>query len=206
MSRGKRNSNWLQRQRKDQYVQSAKQAGLRSRAAFKLAQMDDRDRFLGPGRVVIDLGAAPGGWSKVAAARVAPKGRVLAVDLLAMDPIPGVEFLCGDFLEPDTVEKLRQTLGNARADVVMSDMAPNISGIRVTDQARALELALSALAFAEAVLEPQGIFMVKGFQGSEFEELVAALKQKFRRVQFRKPGASRNESREIYLLASGYSV
>lgn len=206
MSHGKRSNRWLEEHRRDPYVQSAKRAGFRSRAAYKLEQIDDRDRIFKPGQVVVDLGASPGGWSQVAAARVAPGGRVLAVDKLPMEPLAGVEFLQGDFLAPGFDEALKTALGGARAGVVMSDLAPNISGIRDADQARALELALHALSFADTVLGPTGTFLVKAFQGNEVDELVSALRQKFDKVAFRKPGASRDKSSEVYLLARGYGV
>ena len=206
MSRGKRSKRWLSEHQRDPYVQSAKQAGYRSRAAYKLIQMDERDRIFRPGQQVVDLGATPGGWSQVAAARTAPGGRVLALDRAPMDPIPGVEFIHGDFLDPGSEAVLRQALGEARADIVLSDMAPNISGIRDLDQARALELALSALAFAETVMNESGDFLVKAFQGNDTQELVSTLRRKFAKVGIRKPGASRDKSSEVYLLARGYGV
>ena len=184
MSRAKRTKGWLRDHQRDPYVQSAKQAGFRSRAAYKLVQMDQRDSIFHPRQIVVDLGAAPGGWSQVAASRVAPGGRVLALDLLPMESLAGVEFLQGDFLAQSYDAALREALGGARADVVMSDMAPNISGIRDADQARALELALRALSFAETVLGSPGAFLVKAFQGTEVDELESALRQKFEKVDF----------------------
>lgn len=206
MTRRRRSKSWLEKHRRDPYVRSAKRSGFRSRAAYKLEQIDARDRLFHPGHVVVDLGAAPGGWSQVAAARVAPGGRVLALDRLPMAPIAGVRFLKGDFLAPGLADTLRAALGDSRAHIVMSDMAPNISGIRDADQARSLELALSALSFAETVLATPGTFLVKAFQGPDMEELVSRLRQNFDRVDLRKPGASRDESSEVYLLARGYGV
>lgn len=206
MSRGKRSKRWLREHQRDPYVQSAKQAGFRSRAAYKLVQMDERDGIFRPRQRVVDLGAAPGGWSQVAAARTAPDGRVLALDRSPMAPIEGVEFFQGDFLEPGFDETLRTALGGTQADIVMSDMAPNITGIRDVDQARSLELALSALSFAETVLDRSGIFLVKAFQGRDAQELISALRQTFGKVDVRKPGASRDKSTEVYLLARGYGV
>ncbi|MDH3316448.1 MAG: RlmE family RNA methyltransferase [Gammaproteobacteria bacterium] len=206
MSRGKRNRSWIRERQRDEYVQSAKRVGYRSRAAYKLIQLDERDRFFKRGYLVVDLGAAPGGWSQVAASRIGDNGRVLAVDLLPLAPLAGVEFIQGDFLDDSVANRLRSLLGAARADVVMSDMAPNISGIRDADQARALDLALGALTFAEEVIKPSGTFVVKAFHGESMQELMDEVRRKFASVAIRKPGASRDRSREIYLLARGYSV
>jgi 23S rRNA (uridine2552-2'-O)-methyltransferase len=206
MSRGKRNKGWIKEHRRDPFVRSAKRAGYRSRAAYKLIQLDERERIFRPGQVVVDLGAAPGGWSQVAAERVGQAGRVLALDLLAMDPLPGVAFIQGDFLDPALAVALRRELGGAQADIVMSDMAPNISGVRDVDQARVLELTLAALEFAEGVIKPTGTFLVKAFQGGRMDELVSPVKQSFGSVVTRKPGASRDKSAEVYLLARGYGV
>lgn len=206
MSRGKRNRSWIREHQRDEYVQSAKRAGFRSRAAYKLIQMDERDRLFKRGYLVVDLGAAPGGWSQVAASRIGDIGRVLAVDVLPLAPLAGVEFIQGDFLDDSVVNRLKSLLGAARADVVMSDMAPNISGIRDADQARALELALGALSFAEEVIKPSGTFVVKAFHGESMQELMDEVRGKFASVAIRKPGASRDRSSEIYLLARGYSV
>ncbi len=206
MSRGKRNRSWIREHQRDEYVQSAKRAGFRSRAAYKLIQLDERDRLFERGYLVVDLGAAPGGWSQVAASRIGDIGRVLAVDVLPLAPLAGVEFIQGDFLDDSVVNRLKSLLGAARADVVMSDMAPNISGIRDADQARALELALGALSFAEEVIKPSGTFVVKAFHGESMQELMDEVRGKFASVAIRKPGASRDRSSEIYLLARGYSV
>ncbi len=206
MSRSKRNRSWITEHQRDEYVQSAKRAGYRSRAAYKLIQLDERDRLFKRGYLVVDLGAAPGGWSQVAASRIGDSGRVLAVDLLPLVPLAGVEIIQGDFLDDSVADRLRSLLGAARADVVMSDMAPNISGIRDADQARARDLTLGALAFAEAVIKPSGTFVVKAFHGESMQELMDEVRAKFASVVIRKPGASRDRSSEIYLLARGYSV
>jgi 23S rRNA (uridine2552-2'-O)-methyltransferase len=206
MNRGKCNKQWIREHRQDPFVRSAKRAGYRSRAAYKLLQLDERERIFRPGQVVVDLGAAPGGWSQVAADRVGQAGRVLALDLLPMEPLPGVAFIQGDFLDPALVAALRRELEGVRADVVMSDMAPNISGVRDADQARGLELALAALEFAETLIKPTGAFLVKAFQGVRIDELVSSVKQSFGSVVIRKPGASRDKSSEVYLLARDYGV
>ena len=185
---------WHQRHVNDSYVRKAKEKGYRSRAAYKLLELDAKHHILKPGFVVIDLGAAPGGWAQVAAAKVRPGGRVVAIDLLDMAPVPGVEFQKGDF---------REIAFEGRADVVLSDMSPNISGIRDADQARAAELVLDAAALARRTLSPGGAFLVKVFQGDRFPTLLDDMKRIFRTVTVSKPGASRSESRETYLLARG---
>jgi len=183
---------WLQRHVSDPYVRKAREKGYRSRAAFKLQQIDEKEKLLRPGTLVLDLGAAPGGWSQVAAQRGA---KVTAVDLLPMAPIPGVSVLKGDF---------REVLKDpARYDVVLSDLSPNISGIRNVDQARSLELLQAAIALCEVSLKPDGAFLAKAFHGEAFEEAKQALEEAFSRVKVLKPAASRGESREIYLLARG---
>jgi 23S rRNA (uridine2552-2'-O)-methyltransferase len=185
---------WHQRHVNDSYVRKAKDKGYRSRAAYKLMELDEKHHILKPGLVVIDLGAAPGGWAQVAAAKVRPGGRVVAIDLLDMTPVNGVEFQKGDF---------REIAFEGRADVVLSDMSPNISGIRDADQARAAELVLDAAALAREKLAPGGTFLVKVFQGGRFPTLLDDMKRNFRTVTVSKPGASRSESRETYLLARG---
>lgn len=200
---------WLDRQRKDPYVDEAKRLGFRSRAAFKLIEIDDRFRLLRPGRRVVDLGAAPGGWSQVAAertgaARAAGKrGRVLAVDSAEMAPLPGVEFLHGDVSESDAAARIGTALGGD-ADVVLSDMAPAASGHAATDHLRSLALAEAAYAVAEAVLAPGGAFLVKLLQGAGEREFLDLLKRRFERVKQMKPPASRKESREVYVVALGF--
>ncbi|MDT8449907.1 MAG: RlmE family RNA methyltransferase [Wenzhouxiangellaceae bacterium] len=191
---------WLSRQAADPYVKRARAEGYRARAAFKLIELDRRDRFLRPGQRVVDLGAAPGSWSQVARERVGKSGRVVALDILEMDPLPGVEFIRGDFREHEVLERLEALVGE-RVDLVLSDMAPNISGIAASDQARSMDLAELALDFADQRLEPDGRFVVKLFQGEGFDPFVRAARERFARVKLRKPEASRSESREIYLLA-----
>lgn len=184
----------------DPFVRRAKKEGYRSRAAFKLEELARRDRLLRSGMVVVDLGAAPGGWSQVAAAAVGPKGRVIAVDMLDMAPIPGVEFLRGDFREDDLLGRLEATLRGIPADLVLSDMSPNISGIATVDQARAALLAELALEFSLKWLKPEGNLLVKAFQGEAYGALRSRLRAHFREVVTRKPQASRSRSPEMYLL------
>lgn len=198
--------NWKSRQKSDPYVKAAHKAGWRSRAAFKLLELDERDRLLRPGDVVVDLGAAPGGWSQVAAERVGGRGRVIATDLLDMPPVPGVRFLQGDFREDAVLRALEAELEGRRADLVLSDMAPNISGVAASDQARSMHLAELALEFAAEWLEPSGRFLVKVFQGEGFDAFLADVRAVFTSVKVRKPPASRSESREVYILAAGRRV
>ena len=196
---------WLERQLNDPYVARAKREGLRSRAAYKLAEIDDKARFLKKGARVIDLGAAPGGWSQVAAKRVgAPDhGRVVGIDLLAMDPLPGVEFTQLDFLDPSAPEKLKAMLGG-RADVVLSDMAANATGHRKTDHIKIVALVEAAAEFAREVLAPGGTFLAKVLQGGAEVALLAALKRDFKTVKHVKPPSSRSDSAELYMLATGF--
>jgi 23S rRNA (uridine2552-2'-O)-methyltransferase len=200
MKRTKTSKAWMQQHVTDPYVRQAKQQGYRSRAAFKLLEIDARDRLLKPGLVVVDLGAAPGGWAQVAAQKIGPRGRIVAVDLLEMAPIPGVDFIQGDFTEDAALNALEERLGGAAVDLVICDMAPNISGIGLADQARSMHLAEIALEFAVKRLKPGGHFLVKIFQGSGFEEFVRAMRREFKQVFVRKPGASRSRSKEVYLL------
>lgn len=197
---------WRQRQERDVYVDQANRDGWRSRAVFKLQQINAKDRVLKPGAVCVDLGAAPGSWSQLAAQLVRPNGRVIAVDLLDMPPIPGVEFLRGDFTEPETLAALRELVGDAKIDLVLSDMAPNISGTRAMDQPRSMALIEEALLFAEEVLKPGGSLLAKAFQGEGLDEFVRQLGGRFGTVKRIKPKASRAESREIYLLARNYGM
>lgn len=187
----------------DPWVQRAKAEGWRSRAAFKLLEIDHKDRLLRSGMTVVDLGAAPGSWCQVAVRRVGPAGRVFALDLLPMDPLPGVEFLQGDFRETEVLAALEASLGQMPVDLVLSDMAPNMSGIAVSDHARSAHLAELALDFARERLRSGGDLLVKTFHGPGFEELRAAMRQAFASVAVRKPAASRGRSSEIYLLARG---
>ncbi len=199
-------SRWLQRQDKDPYVERAAREGWRSRAVFKLEQLQAKERVLRPGVRCVDLGSSPGGWSQYAARIAGPRGRVVALDLLPMDPVPGVEYLQGDFTSPETLEALRALMSDDPVDLVMSDMAPNISGNRTIDQARSIGLADEALLFATEVLRPGGDFVVKLFQGEGYQEFTARVRGHFRSVRLIKPKASRPESREIYLLARNYAV
>jgi 23S rRNA (uridine2552-2'-O)-methyltransferase len=198
-----RGKSWMQEHVADAYVKRARAEGMRSRAAYKLDQIAERDRLLRPGMVVVDLGAAPGGWSQVAAERVGRDGQVIAVDVLDMAPLRGVAFVRGDFRDAPVVAELERALGARKADLVLSDMAPNLTGIAATDQARALELAELALQFAMKHLKPQGKFLVKAFQGAGFEAFLKVLRNRFMAVAVRKPGASRDRSSEVYLLGKG---
>jgi 23S rRNA (uridine2552-2'-O)-methyltransferase len=181
-------------------VQRAKREGYRSRAAYKLQEMARQDKLITPGMTVVDLGAVPGGWSQVAAELVGSKGKVIAVDVLEMVPMRAVTFIQGDFREDETVARLEAELGGAQVDLVLSDMAPNMSGISVSDQARVVHLAELALEFAGRWLKPEGNLLVKTFQGVGFPELREAMRRAFRQVLTRKPQASRGRSSEIYLL------
>lgn len=202
MPRRKSSQAWLQRHLRDPYVKRAQQEGVRSRAHYKLAEIDARDKLFRPGMTVVDLGAAPGGWSGYAAQRVKPGGRVAAVDLLPMAPIPGVIFIEGDFTDALVLDLLRAQAG--QVDLVISDLAPNITGINATDQARAMRLAEQAVDFAESALRQEGTLLLKTFHGAGFEELIPRLRGRFTKVVTRKPAASRTESREVYLLAKGF--
>jgi 23S rRNA (uridine2552-2'-O)-methyltransferase len=197
---------WRQRQERDVYVEQANRAGWRSRAVFKLEQIQAKERLLRAGSVCVDVGSAPGSWSQLAARLVGPTGRVVAVDLLPMDPIPGVDFLEGDFTAPETLAKLRALVGQQPVDLVMSDMAPNISGNRTIDQPRSMALLDEALVFAREVLRPGGDFLVKAFQGEGIDAFTRELKAHFKTVKTIKPKASRPESREIYLLARSFGM
>lgn len=184
----------------DAYVKKAQQDGFRSRAAYKLLEIDKRDRLLHPGMTVLDLGAAPGSWCQVAVQKMKRQGRVLAIDLLPFAPLPGVEALQGDFTEAATLAWLEKTLDGTRVDLVLSDMAPNMSGVMLRDQARHYELCELALHFAVHCLKPEGAFLVKVFQGIGFEDYRSAMRQAFEQVLIRKPEASRDRSTEVYLL------
>ena len=206
MSRADKTARWLQDHRNDNFVKRAAREGYRSRAAYKLAEIDDRDGIFAPGQVVVDLGAAPGGWSQLAAARVAPGGRVIAMDLFAMEPLPGVELISGDFRETDTLERLQAALGDAAVDLVLSDLAPNMSGIRVSDQARAMDLAELALDFADEHLAEGGSLLLKVFQGADYPAFLQGMKRRCREVKVRKPEASKRKSAEHYLLGRGFGL
>jgi 23S rRNA (uridine2552-2'-O)-methyltransferase len=204
MPKTKSSRRWLDRHFNDAYVKRAQQEGYRSRAAFKLLEIQERDRILKPGMGVVDLGAAPGGWSQVARRLVGPQGRVLALDILPMEPIADVTFILGDFREASVLEQLRATLAGTAVDLVLSDMAPNLSGVAAADQARALYLCDLALDLAQLVLKPGGHLVVKAFQGEGFDAYLRQMRGAFAQVLSRKPEASRPESREVYLVAKGF--
>lgn len=200
MNRSRSSGTWLNEHVNDTYVQRAKAEGYRSRASYKLMEIDDRDRLIRAGDVVVDLGAAPGGWSQVAVRRLHGSGRVIAVDLLDMEPLRDVTFLRGDFREQDLLQNLEKALGGDRAGLVLSDMSPNISGIALRDQAGAMHLAELALDFAREWLKPDGAFLVKLFQGYGFSEFLQEMRKAFKTVSSRKPDASRDRSPEVYFL------
>jgi len=203
MARSKSSNQWLRRHVKDPFVRKARAEGYRSRAAYKLIEINARERLLVPGARVVDLGAAPGGWSQVAAGKVAPGGQVIALDLLEIAPISGVTVLRGDCRDPIVQAQLAEVLGGSRVDVVLSDLSPNISGIASADQARAAELVRMAVGFCRSWLKPGGVFLVKVFQGGEFTGVLNEMKATFRDVKTLKPAASRDASRETYLIARG---
>jgi len=204
MPRSKSSARWLKEHFDDPFVRRAQAEGLRSRAAFKLDELLQRDRLLKPGMSVVDLGAAPGGWSQLLRERLGDNGRIIALDILPMQGIGGVEFIEGDFREDAVLEALQARLNGARLDLVLSDMAPNISGIEVSDQARMMHLVELAAEFASKCLKPGGSLLVKLFQGRGFDEYVRDLRAGFARVTLRKPKASRARSREVYALATGW--
>ena len=203
MKRTRTSNAWLREHVNDTYVQRAKSEGYRSRAAFKLMEIDDRDHLIRAGEVVVDLGATPGGWSQVAAKRMQGKGRVIALDLLEMEPLHGVEFIQGDFREDAVLNQLETTLAGEKVGLVLSDMAPNMSGILLSDQARVMHLAELGMAFSREWLKPEGAFLVKVFQGHGYEDFVREMRQTFKTVTTRKPEASRDRSAEVYLLGRG---
>ncbi|HEX9140149.1 MAG TPA: 23S rRNA (uridine(2552)-2'-O)-methyltransferase RlmE [Steroidobacteraceae bacterium] len=200
--RSKSSDRWLREHFTDRFVKQAQAEGWRSRAVFKLSEVDERERLLRPGMVVLDLGAAPGAWSQYARRKVGARGRVIATDILAMEALSGVEFLQGDFQESPVVEQLLTLAGNQGIDVLLSDMSPNLSGMDAIDQPRAMYLAELALELAGRVLKTGGAALIKVFQGAGFQELVAAAKVHFERVRCLKPEASRSRSPETYLLAT----
>jgi 23S rRNA (uridine2552-2'-O)-methyltransferase len=203
MARTRTSKAWMMQHVNDPYVKRATAEGMRSRAAYKLQQINEKDHLLKPGMVVVDLGAAPGGWSQVAGRIVAPAGRVIAIDLLEMTGLAGVVFIRGDFSEDTGLAAVEQALAGAPVDLVLSDMAPNISGIAQVDQARLMGLVELALDFASKHLKPQGNFLVKVFHGAGFDDYVNAMRAVFLQVQTRKPDASRKGSREVYLIGKG---
>ena len=203
MKRTRTSNAWLREHVNDPYVQRARAEGYRSRASFKLMEIDDRDHLIRSGEVIVDLGATPGGWSQVAAKRMKGKGRVIALDLLEMDPLHGVEFIQGDFREEDILKSLETRLAGEKVGLVLSDMAPNMSGILLSDQARVMHLAELGLEFSRNWLKPEGAFLVKVFQGYGYEDFVREMRQVFKTVSSRKPDASRDRSPEVYLLGKG---
>jgi 23S rRNA (uridine2552-2'-O)-methyltransferase len=203
MARSKSSQQWLQRHINDPYVKKAQAEGLRSRAAFKLEELFERNRLLKPGMVVVDLGASPGGWSQLVRKQLGDSGRVIALDLLEMPSIAGVEFLHGDFREEQALSALKASLGPDQPDLVLSDMAPNFSGVESVDQPRAMYLVELARDFAQDHLRPGGSFLAKLFMGVGFDEFVRDLRTRYGKVVVRKPKASRSRSPEVYVLATG---
>jgi len=204
--RSKSSARWLAEHASDPFVKQAHAHGFRSRAVFKLAQIHESERLLRPGMRCVDLGAAPGGWSQYAAKIIGAQGRLVATDILPMDGIPGVEFIQGDFRETSVLEQVLQCVGSDKVDLVLSDMAPNMSGIDAVDQPRSMYLAELALEFAERVLAPGGGLLVKLFQGAGFDEAIRGARSRFGRVVTKKPKASRSRSPEIYLLARQFGM
>ncbi|MCF1427302.1 MAG: 23S rRNA (uridine(2552)-2'-O)-methyltransferase RlmE [Shewanella sp.] len=197
---------WMQEHFDDHYVKLSQKRGLRSRAAFKLEEIQQKDQLIKPGMTVVDLGAAPGGWSQIAVKLVGEQGKVIACDILPMDPIVGVDFLQGDFREDKVLDALLNRVGADKVDVVLSDMAPNMSGSGGVDQPRAMYLVELALDMCHQVLAPNGSFAVKVFQGEGSDEYMKAVKEAFKTVKTRKPNSSRPRSREVYLVATGYKL
>jgi 23S rRNA (uridine2552-2'-O)-methyltransferase len=204
MKKSHSSKQWLRRHVEDPYVQRSKREGYRSRAAYKLTELDERDKLIKPGMVVVDLGSAPGGWSQVLSKRLGRDALIIAIDLLEMEPITGVTFLRGDFSKPSGLTAVAQALGGRKADLVLSDLSPNLTGIPFTDQARSMELTELAFEFALKHLKSEGVFLVKVFQGVGYQEFLKALRLAFEKVVVRKPDASRDESAEQYLLARGF--
>jgi 23S rRNA (uridine2552-2'-O)-methyltransferase len=203
MSRSKSSHRWLQEHFSDPFVKKAQSEGLRSRAAYKLEELVERDKLLKPGMVVVDLGAAPGGWSQWVRQALGDSGRVIALDILEMPGLAGVEFLHGDFREDEVLSALEAMLNGRAVDLVLSDMAPNMSGVDSVDQARAMHLAELAMDFADRHLRTEGSFLIKLFQGVGFDDYVRDLRKRYARVVIRKPAASRKRSSEVYALAQG---
>jgi 23S rRNA (uridine2552-2'-O)-methyltransferase len=204
MPRSKSSHRWLKEHFDDPYVKRAQLEGFRSRAIYKIIEIQEKDRFIKPGMVVVDLGAAPGGWSQYLAKIVGERGRVIALDILPMDPLPAVEFIQGDFSTEETYEALMAALMGAKIHLVTSDISPNLSGVKAVDIPRAMYLTELAFDFAKHVLAPGGSLLIKVFQGEGFDVLMKALRTDFSVVKTRKPQASRPRSKEVYLLASGF--
>jgi 23S rRNA (uridine2552-2'-O)-methyltransferase len=204
VARSKSSGQWLKEHFDDHYVQKAKDKGYRSRASFKLMELDDKDKLFRPGMTVVDLGAAPGGWSQVAAERIGDSGLVIASDILPMDAMAGVTFVQGDFTEEEVYHRILEAIDGRPVDLVISDMAPNMSGNNAIDQPRSIYLVELALDLARQVLKPDGLFLAKVFQGEGFDSLLADMRSSFNKVQSRKPDSSRARSREIYQLCRGF--
>ncbi|NMT62257.1 23S rRNA (uridine(2552)-2'-O)-methyltransferase RlmE [Marinobacter orientalis] len=204
MARSKTSDRWLKEHFDDVWVKKSREDGYRSRASYKLIALDDKDRLFRPGQIVVDLGAAPGGWSQVAVERVGDSGVVIASDILEMSPLAGVEFVQGDFTEQPVLDELLELMGDRRADVVISDMAPNMSGMAAVDIPNAMGLVELALDMARQVLKPGGVFVAKVFQGEGFDTLLAEMRKSFGTVVSRKPDSSRSRSREIYQVCKGF--
>lgn len=203
MKHAKTSKKWMKEHVNDYYVKQAKKDGYRSRAAYKLLEIAARNQLFKPGMIVVDLGAAPGSWSQVAVQKIGRNGKVIALDLLAMAPLQGVDFIQGDFRETCTLNALEEKLANCPVDLVISDMSPNVSGIEISDQARSIHLAELALAFSMERLKLGGNFLVKAFQGRDFDQLVLSMRTGFQQTVVRKPKASRDRSKELYLLGLG---
>lgn len=206
MVRSKSSRRWLKEHFDDAFVKQAQREGFRSRAVYKLDEIQRRDRLIRTGTIVVDLGAAPGGWSQYALSIVGRRGRIVAMDVLAMNPLPGVEFIRGDFCDEAVLEQLLRAVQGQDIDLVMSDIAPNISGVDAVDQPRAMYLAELAVDFADKVLRPGGDLLLKLFQGEGFDELLRELRRRYEKVSVRKPKASRSRSREVYAVARGRKI
>lgn len=206
MARSKSSGNWLKEHFDDEFVKQSQKDGYRSRAVYKLKEIDEKDKLLKPGSVVIDLGAAPGSWCEYVVRRIKGKGRIIALDILPMDPMDGVEIITGDFLEDDIFNELLNTLGSDKPDLVICDMAPNMSGQQAVDIPRAMYMAELALDLSQQVLKPGGGLLVKLFQGEGFDAYVKQMREHFSRVVMRKPRASRARSKEVYGLATGFKA
>lgn len=207
MAKSKSSKHWLKEHEGDAWVQRSRAEGYRSRASYKLLEIQKADRLIKPGMTVVDLGAAPGGWAQVAAGLVGPKGCVIASDILPMEPVPGVVFIQGDFTGDACLQEiLAQIPAGVKVDLVISDMAPNLSGVAAIDQPRSMHLVELALEFARITLKPGGSLLVKVFQGEGYQSLLRTLKQEFTSVSHKKPDASRSRSKELYLLAKGYKA
>jgi len=204
MSRSKSSGNWLQQHVNDPYVKQAQKDGYRSRASYKLIQLNEKDKLIRPGMLIVDLGSTPGGWSQVAANLVGAKGKVIATDILPMEALKNVDFILGDFTEQAVVDRILARLENRKPDLIICDIAPNISGIDVADQASSMYLVELALDMARQVLKPKGDFVAKVFQGAGSEAYLKELRRSFEKLLIRKPAASRPRSREVYVVAKGF--